>query len=127
MVNLDRCVGGCNILNDLSNKVYVPNKTEDLNLSVFNMITEINESKTLPKHISRNYKCKFDGRIGNSDRKWNIVKWRYKCKKHHIREKDYMWNPATWSWAIIFYHLVITCDEIIEETKSIPVNFNEKR
>ena len=30
-VNLDRCVGSCNILNYLSNKVYVPNKTEDLN------------------------------------------------------------------------------------------------
>ena len=30
------------------------NKTEDLNLSVFNMITEINESKTLTKDISWN-------------------------------------------------------------------------
>ena len=38
-------------LNDLSNKVCVPNKREDLNLSVFNMITEISESKTLTKHI----------------------------------------------------------------------------
>ena len=47
---LDRCVGSCNTLNALSNKVY-PNKTEDLNLSVFNMITGINESKTLTKHI----------------------------------------------------------------------------
>ena len=26
-VNLDRCVGICNTLNDLSNKVYVPDKT----------------------------------------------------------------------------------------------------
>ena len=51
-VKLDRCVGSWNTLNDLSNKVYVPNKTEDLNLSVFNMITRINESKTLTKHIS---------------------------------------------------------------------------
>ena len=33
-------------LSDLSNKVCVPNNTEDLNLSVFNMITGINESKT---------------------------------------------------------------------------------
>ena len=33
-VNLDRCVGSCNSLNDLSNKVCVPNKTEDLNLSI---------------------------------------------------------------------------------------------
>ena len=34
-VKLDRCVGSCKTLN----KTYVPNKTEDLNLSMFNMIT----------------------------------------------------------------------------------------
>ena len=27
-VNLDRCVESCNIINDLSNKLCVPNKTE---------------------------------------------------------------------------------------------------
>ena len=37
-VKLDRCVASCNALIDLFNKVCVPNKTEDLNLSVFNMI-----------------------------------------------------------------------------------------
>ena len=35
VVKTDRCVGSFNTLNDLSNKVCVPNKTEDLNLSVF--------------------------------------------------------------------------------------------
>ena len=44
-VKLDRCVRSCNTLNDLSNKVCIPSKTEDLNLSVFNMITRMNESK----------------------------------------------------------------------------------
>ena len=38
-VKLDRRAGSCNTLNDLSNKVWVPNKTEDLNLNVFNIIT----------------------------------------------------------------------------------------
>ena len=38
----------------LSNKVCVPKKTEDLNLSVFNMITGINELKTLIKHVNPN-------------------------------------------------------------------------
>ena len=38
-VKLDGRIGRCNTLNDLSNKVYIPNKTEYLNLSVFNMIT----------------------------------------------------------------------------------------
>ena len=51
-VKLDRVVGICNTLNDLSNKACVLNKTEDLNLCVFNMITGINELKTLTKHIS---------------------------------------------------------------------------
>ena len=46
-VKSDRSVGSCNTLNDLSNKVCVPNKTKDLNLSVLNMITGISKSKTL--------------------------------------------------------------------------------
>ena len=68
-VNLYRCVGSCNTLNDLSNKVCVPNKTEDVNLSVSNMISEINESKTLTKHISCKCKCKFDDRKCNLNHK----------------------------------------------------------
>ena len=46
-VKLDKCAGSCNTLNDLSNRIYVPNKTEDLNIHVFNMITRKNESKNL--------------------------------------------------------------------------------
>ena len=66
-VKLDRCTGSCNTLNVLSNKVCVPNETEDLNLSVFNMITGINELKTLTKHISCECECKFDGTKCNSN------------------------------------------------------------
>ena len=42
-VELNRCVWSCNALNDLSNIVCVPNKAEDLNLSMFSMISRINE------------------------------------------------------------------------------------
>ena len=59
-VTLDGCVRSCKTLKDLSSKLYVPNETEDLNLSMFNMITGMNESKTLKKHISCECKCKFD-------------------------------------------------------------------
>ena len=71
---LDRCLGSCNTLNDLLHKVCVPNKTEDLNLSVFNILTEINESKTLIKHILCECKCKFGGRKCNADQWWDNVK-----------------------------------------------------
>ena len=43
VVKLDRCVGSCITLNDLTNKVCVPSKTEDLNLSVLKLITRINK------------------------------------------------------------------------------------
>ena len=67
-VKLDKWVESCNTLNDLSNKVCVPNKTEDLNLSMFIVITEINESKTFTNHISYECKCKFDERTQIKDR-----------------------------------------------------------
>ena len=78
MGNLDRCAGCCIFLDPLSNRVYVPNETEDLNLNVFNMITGINDSQTLTKHISCQYKCKFDDKKCNLNQKWNIV-----CTKKH--------------------------------------------
>ena len=68
---LDRCVGSCDNLNDFSNEICVPNKTEDLNLSMFNMITGMNELKTLTMQISCECKCKFYGRKCNSDQRWN--------------------------------------------------------
>ena len=51
MINLDSCNGSCNTLDEPSGRIRAPNKTEDVNSNVFDMITRINESKTLSKHI----------------------------------------------------------------------------
>ena len=67
-VNLDRCTGSCNTLDDLSNKVCVPNETEDLSLHYFNMITGINESKIVNYTLCK-YKCKIDDRKCNFNKK----------------------------------------------------------
>ena len=64
----------------LSNKVCVPKKTEDLNLSVFNMITGINELKTLIKHLSCESKCEFVGGKCDSNQKRNNNKYCCECK-----------------------------------------------
>ena len=65
MVNVDRCNGSFNLLDGLSCKLQVPNKTEDVSVSVFNITTRKNESKALTRQISR--KCKFSGRKCNSN------------------------------------------------------------
>ena len=79
VVKVDRCAGGCNTLNDLSNKVCVPNKTEELNLNVFNMITGINGN-----YVSCECKCKSDRKKCDSNRWWNIKIYWCKCKNHNV-------------------------------------------
>ena len=58
-VKLDKCTGSCNVLNYLSDRVFVANKTEALNMYVFNMIWW--------------KKC-------NSHQWWNNDKCLYQCK-----------------------------------------------
>ena len=51
MINLGTSNRSCNTLDKLSTIICVLNKTEDVNLNAFNMITGINESKALTKHL----------------------------------------------------------------------------
>ena len=47
-------------------------------------------------------------------------------REHPVWGQNYIWNPATCSWengkyiGSIIVDSVITCDEIIEETKTVP-------
>ena len=59
VVDLDRYIGRCSTYKDWYNKGCVPNKTEDLNTHVFNMITWKQESKALTKDSCCKCKCKF--------------------------------------------------------------------
>ena len=66
----------------------------------FNMITGINESRTLTKHISYKWECKFDGRECNLNQKWNKDKCPWECKnlkENRACKKGYFWNLATCS------------------------------
>ena len=115
-------MGGCKILNDLFDRIYVPNKTEVLRLNVFNMITAINDSKTLTKHTKCESKWNFDGRRRNSNQNWNNDKCR--CKRentveHQACEKDYMWNPVTWTGKNGWYTGIINDDSVLTYDKYI--------
>ena len=99
------------------------------------MITGTNESKTLTKHISGECKCEIDGRKCNLNQKWNNDKCWCKCKKHYTCEKKIIFEILLHkvlkmvnidNWQNFIDNLVSTCDEIIEETKKVTRNFDEK-
>ena len=81
IVSLDKC-----------DKIYVPNKTEDVDVKVFNVPAEINEAKAFIKNISCLCKCKFDNKKCKENDKWHGNKCWYECKKwmeYRVSKVDY--------------------------------------
>ena len=94
-------------------------KTIDVNVKAFDMLKNKNEAKKVTKHISRDYKCKFNSAACNSDQKWNNRTCQWECKIYHKCKKNYSWNPSTCICENSKYlksiadTSVIKCDEII--------------
>ena len=62
MIIFDKCNGSCDVVDESSPKMCVRSEIKHINVKtlVFNMITKINEAKTLVKYISCDCKCKFN-------------------------------------------------------------------
>ena len=82
-----------NAADDLSTKICVPNKT-DKNVKAFNIITRINEAKTMVKDISCDCKCNLNSTTCNSKKKWNHESFQSECKKYVKKDWTY-WNPSS--------------------------------
>ena len=87
VTSLDKCNGCCNVL---SPNICVLNETKDINVNVFNMITNKNEAKTMTKHISCYCIWKFNSTTWNSNRKWNNKTCQCECKNYRKCKKDYI-------------------------------------
>ena len=127
MFSLDKCNGICNDVDDLYSKIYVVSGQKAVNVKVFNMITRINEFKTLVKHISCDCKCKVDITICNSNQKWNNDKCQCESKIHRTCKED-SWKPSTCICENSRYlkniveDLVVLSDEIIRVANIVPTN-----
>ena len=128
MISLNKCTESCNAVDELSTKLYVSSKTNDINVKVFNMIIRMHETKTLVKHISCDCKCKFNSRTCNSNQKWNNDKCQCECRKYRTCKKNYSWNPSVCTYENGKYlksiadTSVIVCDKIINAKDSVSTN-----
>ena len=64
MISIEKCSGSCNSFDNLSTKICIPSKIKDINVKIFNMVTNNNEA--MVKYISCDCKCKFNSSICNS-------------------------------------------------------------
>ena len=74
MVSQDKHNGNCNGVHNLSTNICVPSKTKD--------------TGTMVKHISYDFKCKFNSPTCNSNQKWNNDKCQCECRKCRICKKE---------------------------------------
>ena len=88
MVDKDRCHGSCYTCNNLSDKLCVLSKAQEVILKVFKTIIGLSKSKLLVKHISCDCKCILDGKECDSKQKCNTGKCQCEYKK------NYIWNPS---------------------------------
>ena len=94
MVKLDKCSGSCNAAYDLSTKICFLSKIQDINVKVFNMITNKNEAKTMVKDISCDFRCKLNSTTCNSNQKSNNDACQREFQKYRKCKKDYSWNHS---------------------------------
>ena len=132
MISLDKFSGICNSVDDISTKICVSSKTKDINIKVFNMITNINESKTMVKHIWCDRKCKFNISTCSS----NNETCQCHCKNYLMCINVYSWNHSTCickngkylksiaSYSkIVCYEIIYTMDIVSTNvTNTIPTN-----
>ena len=61
-LHFDKCNGSYNVLTPT---ICVPKESKDISVKEFNMIANKHEAKTLIKHISYDYKCRFNSATCN--------------------------------------------------------------
>ena len=97
--SLDRCHGSCNTAENPFGRICIPNKMEEVNLKVFNMIKEINKLKKVAEYIS--YECRFEfvSRKCSLKQKWNNGKCQYRLLLRD--EITLLRNCQSFCWDVI--------------------------
>ena len=70
-VQVNKCSGSCNTLDNSIEKLYVPNVIKGLNMKVYNFLTMLNETRNVLCQESCKCVCKLNSSVCNSKQIWN--------------------------------------------------------
>ena len=75
-IEVNKCSGSCNNVNDPSAKLCVPDVVKNINVKVLNLISGTNETRHIKWHKTCKCKCRFDASVCNNKHRWNNDKCR---------------------------------------------------
>ena len=96
-IKIYRCNGNCNNINDPYSKICIPNIVKNLDLTVFNLMSRTNETKSIEWHESCKCICRLNAIVCNNKQRWNKNKCRCECKELVDKgtcNKGFIWNPS---------------------------------
>ena len=96
-VEISKCNGSCNNINDPYAKFYVPDVAKNINVKVFNLISRTNETRHMKWHEACKCKCRLDVSVCNNIQLWNKDKCRCECRELidiEMCDKGFIWNPS---------------------------------
>ena len=98
-VQVNKCSGSCNTLDDPIKKLCVTNVIKGLNMKVYNFLTMLNETRNVSWHKSCKCVCKLNSSVCESKQIWNSNTCRCNCNEDFASvincAKGYTWNPST--------------------------------
>ena len=98
-VQVNKCNGSCNTLDNPMAKLCVPNVIKRLNMQVYNFLMRLNETRNVLWHESCKCVCKLNSSVCNNKQIWNGDTCRCDCNEDFAGvvscDKGYVWNPST--------------------------------
>ena len=96
-VKINRCSGNCNSINDPYAKICVPDIVKNINVKVFNLMSRINETRSIKSHETCKCICRLNEIICNNKQRWNKDQCRCECKElidKGVFDKGFIFNPS---------------------------------
>ena len=96
-IKASKCSDNCNNINDPYVKMCIPDNIKNLNVTVFNLISRINQTRHIEWHETCKYKFRLDTSVCNNKQRWNHDNCRCACKELINRgacNKVFIWNSS---------------------------------
>ena len=96
-IEINKCCGSCNNINDPYAKLCVLDVVKNINVKVFNLVSKTNETRHIKWHETSKCKCRLDASVCNNKQCWNKDKCRCECKElieWGRCDKGFIWNPS---------------------------------
>ena len=95
-IEVNKCSGSCNNINDPYAKLCVPDVVKNINVKVFHLMSFSNKTRHIEWHETCKCKCRLDASVCNKQR-WNEDKCRCECREKlsdkERSDKGFIWNP----------------------------------